>query len=291
MVNTMLEDRLKEVCRHTGVQWHVLERDYLLAWILAGITQVPLLLDTLVFKGETALRKCYFGDYRFSEDLDFTGLSGAPRGEEMKRAIQEACDIARRLLEKFAVEVEIVCERYVEKRPHPGEQEAFRIRVRLPWHKYPLTSAKVEVTMDQEILKPVKKRKVIHPYGEPLEAEIKTYSLEEIVAEKLRAILQNAATLRKREWIRPRARDYYDIQRILSEYENSMDFTDFTSFLRKKCAAQNVAFAGPEDFFDDRLLALVEETWVKSLKDLVADLPSFRSVVGELRVRVQALFA
>ncbi len=28
--------------------------------------------DALVFKGGTALKRCYFGDYRFSEDLDFT---------------------------------------------------------------------------------------------------------------------------------------------------------------------------------------------------------------------------
>ena len=30
------------------------------------------LLSNLAFKGGTALKRCYFGDYRFSEDLDFT---------------------------------------------------------------------------------------------------------------------------------------------------------------------------------------------------------------------------
>lgn len=35
--------------------------------------QVDSLRETLVFKGGTALRKCDFGDYRFSEDLDFSG--------------------------------------------------------------------------------------------------------------------------------------------------------------------------------------------------------------------------
>ncbi|CAN5145726.1 hypothetical protein BH20BAC1_BH20BAC1_03460 [soil metagenome] len=29
-------------------------------------------LKIFVFKGGTCLRKCYFPDYRFSEDLDFT---------------------------------------------------------------------------------------------------------------------------------------------------------------------------------------------------------------------------
>ena len=36
-----------------------------------GLSQSPL-RKRLLFKGGTALKKCYFADYRFSEDLDFT---------------------------------------------------------------------------------------------------------------------------------------------------------------------------------------------------------------------------
>lgn len=49
----------------------VLERDYCLAWFLTGLSQSKL-RDLLIFKGGTALKRCHFGDYRFSEDLDFT---------------------------------------------------------------------------------------------------------------------------------------------------------------------------------------------------------------------------
>lgn len=49
----------------------VLERDYCLAWFLVGLSRVPV-RDALIFKGGTALKRCYFGEYRFSEDLDFT---------------------------------------------------------------------------------------------------------------------------------------------------------------------------------------------------------------------------
>lgn len=34
--------------------------------------------------GGTAVRKFYFGDYRFSEDLDFSALEGVPTGEAME---------------------------------------------------------------------------------------------------------------------------------------------------------------------------------------------------------------
>lgn len=49
----------------------VLEKDYCLSWFLVGISATSL-RDILVFKGGTAIKKCYIPDYRFSEDLDFT---------------------------------------------------------------------------------------------------------------------------------------------------------------------------------------------------------------------------
>src|SRR5271155_4001710 len=55
----------------------VLERDYCLAWFLIGLSRTPL-RERLAFKGGTALKRCYFGDYRFSEDLDFTLTAEVP---------------------------------------------------------------------------------------------------------------------------------------------------------------------------------------------------------------------
>ena len=49
----------------------IIERDYVLAWFLTGLAQHPL-REVLAFKGGTALRRCWFEGYRFSEDLDFT---------------------------------------------------------------------------------------------------------------------------------------------------------------------------------------------------------------------------
>ena len=56
----------------------VIQKDYVLGWLLAGISRHPVLASAWVFKGGTCLRKCYFETFRFSEDLDFTALSGAP---------------------------------------------------------------------------------------------------------------------------------------------------------------------------------------------------------------------
>lgn len=65
----------RELLAHAGnlgLRPDVVEKDYVLGWILAGIFNHPALNEKWVFKGGTCLKKCYFETYRFSEDLDFT---------------------------------------------------------------------------------------------------------------------------------------------------------------------------------------------------------------------------
>ncbi len=50
----------------------IVEKDYILGWMLAGINAHEELSESWIFKGGTCLKKCYFETYRFSEDLDFT---------------------------------------------------------------------------------------------------------------------------------------------------------------------------------------------------------------------------
>src|SRR6056297_99792 len=110
--------RLQQAREKQRIPWDVLERDYVLSWLLAGMSRVDALRETLVFKGGTALKKCYFGDYRFSEDLDFSSLEGAPTGIYMEEAMNKACETATALIDPYA-QVEIKCQRYTEREPHP----------------------------------------------------------------------------------------------------------------------------------------------------------------------------
>ena len=283
-----LRNRLQEARKRLGIPWEILERDYVLSWLLAGLSDVEALRDTLVFKGGTALKKCFFGDYRFSEDLDFSGIGDVPAGERMEEAIREVCERAVSLLDEYAP-VEIVCERYTEREPHPGGQEAFTIRVQLPWQRTPQTRVIIETAVDEKVLKPVQKRSIIHGYGEPLEAQVQVYALEEIAAEKLRAILQHVKEFHERGWSRSRTRDYYDLWCVLNAYQNQLDLSNFRSFLRAKCTLRNVAFNGPDDFFEKTMLAYTEKTWEQWLGPLVPDLPDFATVIVDLRPMITLL--
>jgi predicted nucleotidyltransferase component of viral defense system len=234
------------------------------------------------------LKKCFFGDYRFSEDLDFSGIGNFPTGDKMEEAIRDVCEVAISLLDEYAP-VEIVCERYTEREPHPGGQEAFTIRARLPWHRAPQTRVLVETAVDEKILKPVQRLSLIHEYGEPLKVQVHVYALEEIVAEKLRVILQHVEMLQVRGWSRSRARDYYDLWRVFAAFQDQLNLANFSSFLHAKCAVRNVSFNGPDDFFEKTMLNYVKETWEKWLGPLVPDLPDFSIVIDDLRPRIEQL--
>jgi hypothetical protein len=77
--------------------------------------------------------------------------------------------------------------------------------------------------------------------------------------------------------------DYYDLWRILGAYRDRLDLSDFGTLLREKCAVRNVAYDGPEDFFEERTLACVERTWDPWLGPLVPGLPSLQTMIDALR--------
>jgi predicted nucleotidyltransferase component of viral defense system len=57
--------------REVQVRDQQIEKDYIFSWILNGVSQHEQFSKLIVFKGRTVLKKVYFADYRFSEDLDF----------------------------------------------------------------------------------------------------------------------------------------------------------------------------------------------------------------------------
>src|SRR5271154_6810092 len=67
----------------------IVEKDYVIGWMLAGINAHDELSESWVFKGGTCLKNCYFETYRFSEDLDFTLRNEEQLDEEFLRTAFE----------------------------------------------------------------------------------------------------------------------------------------------------------------------------------------------------------
>lgn len=283
-----LRTRIQEAARRNKVLQEVIEKDYLLSYTLAGIAAVPELATALAFKGGTALKKCVFGEYRFSEDLDFSGKN-APKGDALEQALQMAVDESKRLLAQhgpFALEIQ----RYVERDPHPGGQEAFIIRAQFPWHPQPLCRVKIEISHDEPVMLPTRDRTVEHGYEEELAVTLGCYQLEEIVAEKMRSLLQTQQKLMKRGWNQARARDYYDLWRILTQFQNELDRSILDELLRKKSEVRGVSFRVLDDFFTQELVSEAQRHWAATLTAFVPDLAPSDQVLGELKELLPMFF-
>ena len=266
----------------------VIEKDYALSYILAGISRQKSLKTSLVFKGGTALKKLFFGEYRFSEDLDYSAVN-APKGDDLATALETAAQDSKRLMTEHGP-FEVVFRRYEEREPHPHAQEAFTFHVQFPWHPSPLCRVKVEISHDEPVVLPPLARSLIHGYEEKLTAKIQSYQLIEIMAEKLRTLLQTHKKLVTRGWNRPRVRDYYDLWRLFSRFGKTFNGEKLTPLLKKKCAHRQVVFKEADDFFTKELLSEARTHWQSTLGTFVDDLPPFEEAIQDLRHRLQGYF-
>ena len=96
---------IQQKAREVGVRDQQIEKDYVLSWILQGIAKHKDLSKTIVFKGGTVLKKVYFEDYRFSEDLDFTLLDNEIKNEQIFAWFKETFQY---VLEEANIRFEII---------------------------------------------------------------------------------------------------------------------------------------------------------------------------------------
>jgi len=242
----------------------VLERDYCVAWFLAELAESEL-RRSLAFKGGTALKRCYFGDYRFSEDLDFTLIVPLPfeeirqRLESVYAAVRQACAI------EFTFDRE---DRHSHANSHP-----FYLR-----YVGPLPaggSVKVDITIREEIVFPLESRPVLRAYDEfsdlPDGRVVQAYSLAETAAEKVLALADRA---------RNEPRDLYDLWYLISR--ESIDLAELMPAMSAKLGVRQHEAAGIQEAIlkkEARLKAL----WSARLANQMAVLPPFDKVFRELR--------
>jgi predicted nucleotidyltransferase component of viral defense system len=282
-----LQARLQAEAERTGLGPEAVERDYVMSWILAGIASVRSLKETLVLNGGAALRKSYFRGYRFAEEMDFTAVGAVPTGPALDQAIMEATSNVVRVLAPYTP-VQIHCEPSARRASREGK-EAFEITARFPWQKE-APPVVARITMDEILQTPCASRPVQHDYGETIASQVLVCSLDEIVAEKLRAILEHGAS-GKSEAVERRIQDYYDLWKVLEAFGGRLDVPDFPALLRDKCRSANLSFQGPESFFPEPLLVKVQTGWEKGLKPLMTEVPLYQTVVTRLSAHVSALLA
>ncbi len=210
---------------------NTIEKDYVLNWLLAGIAKSVELKKQWIFKGGTCLKKCYFKEYRFSEDLDFTITNPSHLDEEFLRST--FYKIAENIYENSGIEIpkeKIAFEVYKNTRSQLSVQG--KIAYRGPMgRRSSEPTIKLDLNWDEILVEPPVLREIHHPYSDHAfnNTTIPTYSIEEIFAEKLRALVQRMSP-----------RDLYDIIHLHRDERWRPNREKVLTILKKKCEFKNI---------------------------------------------------
>jgi len=215
--------------------------------------------ESLVFKGGTALSKLYFPDiWRFSEDLDFTATEQLP-------------DIERTLESALAdIEAESGISFEVRNMHTAGEPVEYVQYDAVLGQK---NTTGLDITFDEPLVYPIVDHD--HAYKDVPAFNLPAYRIDEIFVKKLRSLFQRA-----------RARDYYDVYRLLEQ--ESFDDTEIVTALREKARAHDVEIALAQGVPEDDLEA-VRAYWEQALNRLVTEELAFDMVVERIDAYLQQL--
>jgi uncharacterized protein len=270
---SLLANRLHKEHGGRRIPEAVLERDYCLAWFLVGLGQSRL-GQILIFKGGTALKRCHFGDYRFSEDLDFT-LARPAEFAQIREGLEEVFErVAQASGIRFAFERE-------DRQSHVNSH-TFYLSYQGPLPNP--NTVKVDITISEVLLFPVEQRLVLRAYPEfedlPADCPVAVYSLNEIATEKVVALSDPA---------RNEPRDLYDLWFLT--VEAGVDLSRLVEAIAEKLRFRQKDIAGLEDRIlrkEQRLKAL----WTGRLSHQIEALPEFDAVFRAVRRELrQAGFA
>jgi len=211
----------------------VVEKDYVLGWLLAGIYAHEALTPAWAFKGGTCLKKCYFETYRFSEDLDFTITDAVHLDAGFLKAA--FADVSAWLYDATGLIVPADrCRFDVRLNPRGGLSCEGRIYYEGPLRggRSSLPRIKLDLTVDEVLVMAPVERPVGHPYSDLPEGGItaRCYAYEEVFGEKVRALAE-----------RTRPRDLYDVVNLFRHDEFRPAATAVLGVLREKCRFKGIS--------------------------------------------------
>ena len=211
-----------------GLRPQIVEKDYVLGWVLAGIYEQAALAESWIFKGGTCLKKCYFETYRFSEDLDFTLTDPSHIDRDFLAGIFR--EVGEWTYERTGIEIPAKLQEFdVFENPRGTVSCQGKLSYRGPISPRAggLPRIKLDLTPDELLVLRPAKRTIFHDYSDvpPEGIAVLCYAYEEAFAEKVRALGD-----------RGRPRDLYDVVNLYRNTEARPDAAVLHDVLQQKCA-------------------------------------------------------
>ena len=257
---------VKDLC---GLNPHIIEKDYVLGWVLAGIYHHASLKNHWIFKGGTSFHKCHYETFRFSEDLDFTITE--PSHLNCDFLVETFSEISDWIFYATGFEIPkrlLNFEIYTNPRGSKSCKAKIGYRgpisPRMGYRSLP--RLKIDLTFDEVVVLPPVGRTIHHHYSDNPQEEplVRCYPPEEAYAEKICALGQRA-----------KARDLYDAINIFRSNQERPDLSVLNDTIRKKCAHRGNQPPALADVQAKRWD--LEKTWPPMLSHQLQTLPPFES--------------
>ena len=267
------KNEVLEIAKALRLNPDTVEKDYVLSWILYGINNYNP-TSTWAFKGGTSLKKCFFETFRFSEDLDFT----LPNNNQLEAKVLYTIfgDIINLIHEKTGIEF------FKEKLKFkiiPRKNGKIFAQGKIHYNgplrrKSGIATIKLDLTTDEILILNSIKKEVHHPYSDKPEKGIfaNCYAFEEIIAEKIRALVQR---------IRPR--DLYDIIHFFRNRDLVKNPQLILSVLKKKCHYKEIDIPIFQHVKEHEKLEELKSQWKNMLGHQLPYLPSIDSFWIDLK--------
>jgi uncharacterized protein len=235
--------QITKIASNDGVDAAVVERDYVLAHVVALVAAHD--RDrTLVFKGGTSLRLLHFDHYRYSADLDYSVVTGSEA--DARERIREAL---------------------IRDRPSGIKQlslDGERISYLGPLGKQ--RTIKLDLA-DDELVETTEERTLLKRWSDVPDASITAYTKLEVAAEKLRCVLQ-----------RLQCRDFVDLDLLLG----TEDVATAAALFRRKAKHRGLDPNTFAEKFEKRVDGY-KGRWEQELGEYLAEVPHFDAVERNVR--------
>jgi len=276
----ILQKEIITVAERLGIAKSTVDKDWVLGHFITAIYTQSELRKVLVFKGGTCIKKCWIPDYRFSEDLDFTSTD--PEFVFTRKHLKVIGDY---LWTTAGIQTHIESLRQLKFKERLTGYEAkikfwgadHPANAAPPEHQRWSTSIKIEIILYETLLFPVAERAISHPYSDHeslFQNSVPCYSIEEILAEKIRALIQ-------RSYSAPR--DIYDLW-YLTNCFTDLDYTEIRKAFYKKMHYKNIEYTGIHQLIDPGKEKVLTTAWNSSLGHQLpgGNTPAFENVKEEL---------
>lgn len=263
-----------------GLSEAVVEKDYVIGWLLWGIGAHPVLSRYWAFKGGTCLKKGFFETYRFSEDLDFSVLPGSPFQDADK--VLDLAQIEQALREMVAtVEgasgLDLSTREPMLKSRNHGRAMEGRLYYLGPTGSTKAAKLKLDVSGTEVVVRPTVTIPIHHGFPDTLPdpATVRAYCFEEVFAEKVRAMGE-----------RGRPRDLYDIVNIYRHQGLRRHPREIRAVLTEKCASKSIPVPTAASVLEASTFEELESEWENMLGHQLPTLPPLQNYLDE----VESLF-